>query len=458
MNQRRVYFTTRDLLMMAALAALGGVVGTYVNAIGDLFQSVLGFAGTTQWAAGLHVIWLTLAVGLTRKQGAGTITGILKGGVELLTGNTHGLLVVLVDVVAGLLVDFGFVPFRKKDALPAYCLAGGLASASNVFVFQLFASVPADTLAYWAMLLVAGVAFLSGVLFAGMISKGLVNALRRAGVVKDAPPVPMGRRVYALFLVVVVLLAAVLTVYLRDALRGPTSVGIRGAVEAPYSYPRQDKELAQVTAEGTLRDVTSRYAGVPLREIIAQAQPEPNASLLLVRASDGYAFFLGMDEVTENDALLLSPQGQGDEVSYNVVGARNSKAWVRGVQELVVVAAATLEVSGALEEPAPYDPEDWQFDMDATGLDLGEGARKLQGVPLGKVLQAMGPKPEAESVIVFTGGDSLVLPLSDVLNDDDLRIFTVIGEVDVTFALGRMDGQVLAVRIAGIEVQANAEG
>jgi hypothetical protein len=55
-EQRRTYFSTRDLLMMAALAALGGVAGTYINALGDVFQSVLGFAGTTQWAAGLHVL------------------------------------------------------------------------------------------------------------------------------------------------------------------------------------------------------------------------------------------------------------------------------------------------------------------------------------------------------------------------------------------------------------------
>jgi hypothetical protein len=34
-RQRQVYFSTRDLLMMTALAALGGVVSTYVNAIGD---------------------------------------------------------------------------------------------------------------------------------------------------------------------------------------------------------------------------------------------------------------------------------------------------------------------------------------------------------------------------------------------------------------------------------------
>ena len=439
--------------MMAALAALGGVVSTYVNAVGDFFQSILGFAGTTQWAAGLHVLWLTLAVGLTRKQGAGTITGVLKGGVELLTGNTHGLLVVLVDVVAGLLVDLGFLPFRKKDSLAAYCLAGGLASASNVFVFQLFASVPVDTLAYWAMLLVAAVAFLSGVLFAGLLSRGLLNALRRAGVVKDAAPTPMGHRAYPIFLLIAALLTVVLIVYLRGALRGPPVVHIGGAVDAPYDYPTEHGDLATTTAEGTLREVTGEYEGIPMRELLARAEPELGASLLLVRATDGYAFFIGLDEVRDNDALLLTPQGDGDEASYNVVGAQNSKAWVRGVEELVVVGASTLEVSGALAAPTPYDPDDWQFKMDSTRLDLGDGPRKLQGVSLGKVLAAMQPWDTAQTVVVRTGNGSLSLPLGEVLADDDLRLFTVIGEADVTFALARMDGEVLAAQVTGIEVR-----
>jgi energy-coupling factor transport system substrate-specific component len=453
LKPRGTYFTTRDLLMMAALAALGGVVSTYVNAIGDVFQSVFGFAGTTQWAAGLHVLWLTLAVGLTRKQGAGTVTGILKGVVELLTGNTHGLLVVLVDVVAGLLVDLGFLPFRKKDSLAAYCLAGGLASASNVFVFQLFASVPADTLVYWALLLVAGVAFLSGVLFAGVLSRALVNALRRAGVVKDAPPAPMGRRAYPIFLVAAALLAVALTVYLGGALRGPPAVHVGGAVNAPYDYPTGQADLGATTAQGTLREVTAEYSGVPVRDLLALAEPQPGASLLLVRATDGYAFFIGLDEVRDNDALLLSPQGEGDEVSYNVVGALNPKAWVRGVSELIAVGAATLEVDGALDRPAPYDPDDWQFEMDSTRLDLGDGARKLQGASLGQVLAAMEPAAGAGTVVVHTGGEPISLPLAEVLDGDDVRIFTVIGQADVAFALARMSGEVLAANVTGIEVK-----
>ena len=154
MRADRYHFSTRDLLMMAALAALGGVTGTYLSAAGSLIQAAIGMPGSLQWAAGLHVLWLVLAVGLTGKQGAGTVTGILKGAVELFAGSTHGLLVVLVDLVAGILVDVGFVLFRGtargRDRLPAYLVAGGLASASNVFVFQLFASLPADVLSYAA--------------------------------------------------------------------------------------------------------------------------------------------------------------------------------------------------------------------------------------------------------------------------------------------------------------------
>jgi len=414
---------------------------------------ILGFAGTTQWAAGLHVLWLTLAVGLTGKQGAGTITAILKGAVELFSGNTHGLLVVLVDVVAGLLVDLGFLPFRDRDSLFAYALAAGLASASNVFVFQLFASLPADVLAYGALLLVAAVAFISGVLFAGVLGRLLLGALRRAGVVKDRPPLPMKRHIYPIFLAGAALLTASLGIYLHQTLRGPATVHIGGAVEVAYDYPLEHGDISLVTAEGTLRGVTTRYTGVPVRELVARAQPQAAASLLLIRASDGYAFFVGMDEVQENSSLLLSSQGEGEDTSYNMVGARNSKAWVRSVSDLAVIASATLEVTGALAHPSPYDPNDWQFEMDSVRLDVGKGPKKYQGIPLGQVLQSNSPRPEAATVVLHTKGEPSEIPLGDVLEDDDLRIFAIVGDADISFAVARMSGEVIAARVTRIEVK-----
>ena len=446
MNRPKTYFTTRDLLMMAALSALGGVSGTYVNAIGDFLQALLGFAGTMQWAAGLHVLWLVLAVGLTGKVGAGTVTGILKGAVELLSGNTHGLLILLVDIVAGLLVDLVFLFFRNKDALVAHILAGGLAAASNVLVFQLFASLPADLLAYGAILLVAGIACASGVLFAGLLGRALVSALRRAGVIKDRPPVRVGRWVYPVFFVLAAGLTLALGLYLRQALRGPATIAVRGVVEQPYDYPDLHGDMPQVTAGAA-------QGGVPLRDLVDRAHPTSSASLLLIRAADGYAFFVSMDEVRDNDGLLLSCQGEGEDASCNIVGARNSKASVRGVSELVLIGPAALEVSGALEQPGVFDPNDWQFEMDSVRLELGQGKVKVQGAPLGKVIQSMDPVSGAETVVVHTGAEPVVLPLSEVSADDDVRIFTVIGEDGISFALARVSGEVLAQRVTGIEVQ-----
>lgn len=457
MKKQHYYFSTRDLLMMAALAALGGVAGTYINAIGDFMQSILGFAGTTQWAAGLHVLWLVLAVGLTRKQGAGTVTGLLKGGVELLSGNTHGLLVVLIDLVAGLLVDLGFFPFRNKDSRLAYLLAGGLAAASNVFVFQLFAALPADILAYGALLLVGGMALLSGALLGGLLGHVLTNTLRRVGVVRDqAVQEGMGRRAYPVFLGIVALLTVALGFYLHQALRGPAVVHIGGVVDAPYDYPSQNKDLPTITAAGTLRGVTTQYQGVSVRDLVDRAQPRPGAALLLVQGTDGYSFFISMVEVQENAGLLLSPQGKGSEASYDLVGAQNSKAWVRAVQEMRVIGTATLEIGGALEKAGPFDPNDWQFQMDSTRLDVGAGPHKYQGVALGLVLQAMNPQPQARTIAVYvTDGPApaMELELAAVLSDKDLRLFTILGESNVTFALARMDGQVVVPSVGRIEVK-----
>jgi len=458
MKDSRYYFSTRDLLMLAALAALGGVTSTYVNAIGDFIQSIVGVAGTTQWAAGLHVLWLVLAVGLTRKAGSGTVAGILKGAVELLTGNSHGLLVLLVDIIAGILVDVGFLPFRKKDSTPAYCLAGGLAAASNVFVFQLFASLPADIIAYGALVIVGLVAFGSGVLFAGLLGRVLVNALRRAGVVKDSTTLEKTPKLYPAFLVVAILLTIGFTVFLRHSLAGPPTILINGAVASEYAYPDENGDIESITAEGTLRDTTTRYEGIPIRELVERAGPQSTASLVLIKASDGYAFFIDMDEVETSESLLLAPQGKGEDATYNVVGAENSKAWIRSVAEITVVAPSAVDVAGKVDSPGPYDQNAWQYEMDATRLDVGQGVRKYQGAPLGMVLDSFGLQTDATTVAIAgrdTSGAEMIerLPLAEITANDDIRIFSIVGDDAITFAVATLDSQVIVPDVTRIDVE-----
>jgi hypothetical protein len=186
-----------------------------------------------------------------------------------------------------------------------------LASASNVFVFQLFAALPADILSYGAIVILGVVAGLSGVVFAGFLAHILLAALRRAGVVKDRPPQPMGRRAYPIFLASAVLLTAALTGYLFTTQRGAATVAIGGAVTAPYAYPETHGDLPAITAASALRGVTTRYTGVPVRDLLTPAEPAADADLLLVQAADGYAFFISMTEVQTSTGLLLASRDAG---------------------------------------------------------------------------------------------------------------------------------------------------
>ena len=448
----RYYFTTRDLLIMAVLAGLGGVASTAINALGDVMQAALGFAGTTQWAAGLHVTLLLLVVGLTNKGGAATVAGLLKGGVELLSGNTHGIIVLLIAFVAGLLIDLALAPFRRKDSRWAYMLAGGLASASNVLVFQLFASAPEDVLAFiWGF---AGLAFLSGALLGGLLAYALLMLLRRSGLARERPLTIMRRWHYPAFLAACVVLAVGGGMYFANALAGPPTVSVTGDCIAPYEYSIADAPLPPVSLELELQGMKRRVSGVPLREIIARAQPKPSASAVLVSASDGYSFFITRREVEENDNLLLAHRGEKKDTRYEIVGAVNSKAWVRNVVEIRLVPRSLVQVRGKVERPFPYNPDDWQLEMDNGRFDFGDGEKKYQGTSIRDVLAKWQPTSEATTVtFVQRTGESVKLTLDEIEADASLRIWNVNTADGIRFAVARTDGEIYIRDVVTIIVE-----
>jgi hypothetical protein len=91
--------------------------------------------------------------------------------------------------------------------------------------------------------------------------------------------------------------------------------------------------------------------------------------------------------------------------------------------------------------------------MDSITLDVGDGPYKVQGALLNQILLALQPAPDATSVVLTTPADLVSLPLADVLGDDDIRLFNLIGETTITFAVARMDGTVIAPQVTAIEVK-----
>jgi len=191
-QSRPHFFSLHELLIMAALAALGGVSGSAVSMIRTAVHALVVLPGGMQFFGGIHVLWLVLAVGLIRKPGAATITGVLMGAVELLSSNPHGLIVLMYAVLGGIGVDLVWLLLGRRDGLVTYMLAGGVGTASNVFVLALVASLPAQGGVMAGLGVLAGVAFVSGVFLAGLLGWWLLTTLRRAGVVGAQPqPTPI---------------------------------------------------------------------------------------------------------------------------------------------------------------------------------------------------------------------------------------------------------------------------
>ncbi len=442
-NQKdRFYFSTRDLLISAVLAAMGGVASTYINTLGDAVQAFLGVAGGSQWAAGLHVIWIVLAAAITGKPGIGTVTGLLKGGVELLSGNTHGVIILLVDLVAGVLVDFGFLLFRNKRSIFSYLIAGGLSAGSNVFIFQIFATLPSNILALGAIFFLFFVAFVSGLVFGGVIPKLLMNALSKADIVKTSAPPKKNRKIGWIIVIACLILASLMAVYLKTTLKGAATIQVSGAVENAYNFPGDEYQPKMVTRQMEYRGAMTEYNGYPLADIIAHAAPIEDADTVLVEASDGYAFLISFDELETNPNILAVRQGQGQSASFDIVGPESSKAWVRNVVTINVIASQGLRIIDPSGETYEFDPDQWVSEMDSTQVALPDGSQKLQGVPLWKIVETYAEDGEVQEVSLSSEAESISYTWSEIDGDDNLRLFTVIEDDGISFALAEMSGEV----------------
>jgi len=447
------YFSTRDLLIMAVLAALGGVTSTYINTVSDAVHAILGFPGASQWAAGLHVIWIVLAIGITGNPGTGIIAGTLKGGVELMSGNSHGVIILLVDVVAGLFVDFGFLFFRNKRSVWPYLIAGGLASGSNVLVFQIFATLPQNIVAAGAILILFLIAVASGVIFAGIVPKLLINSLTKAGVVKPPQQIVRHQKIGLVVILAVAILSGLLAIFLRTNFASGETIEITGAITNSYAFPNKEFDLEPVTREMEYRDILTEFRGFPIIDIIEYAQPIEGADTLLLEASDGYAFLLSFEEIRKNQNILVVQQGKGRNTSFDVVGPESSKAWVRNTAKLTVIASEGLKITTSTGENVTFNPDEWVADMDSTQVALQEGSKKLQGVPVWKVIKSVQPDQSISEVVFSSPEETLKMTWAEINNDDNIRIFTVIEEEDISFALAKMSGEVLLFPVREIGIQ-----
>ncbi|MCF6096888.1 ECF transporter S component [Thermovorax subterraneus] len=353
-NSRKYYFSNRDLLVIAVLSGMGGVMSTYAGYLGNLLNRILGVPfGAGQFVSGLHVFWFILVAGLIRRLGAATAAGMLKGVVELLTGSTHGVAIVLVSLVQGLLVDVVLLVARRHN-LASYMLAGGVSAASNVFVFQiLYFSGVALTYIFFISI----ISFVSGVLMAGSFGYSVLEIVQQARpfrisgafdegmaevAAKDGYKKAAIRRFRLAVTFLLVMLLSIGAVYYFAAVFEPPWTGptcrVEGAVEKPISFRLSDFEEYETTIIAELRGQVTHvppreYTGIPLRVILQKASPREGAKKLKVIAADGYTVEFNMQEVLNDDRMLLSREG---DMLRLVAGNYSGGYWVKHVNRMIV--------------------------------------------------------------------------------------------------------------------------
>ena len=172
-------YTTSDLVIMAVLGALAGVVNTWMgnvwyaaNTVSPIYGAAL--QGTFMWA-------YLLSYFLVRKSGSMLIIGIVEAGVEALLGNQAGLNTLGWGITQGIGAEvvMWFGSYSKFGWL-AFGLAGaGASQFGTVWSFILYG---------WSSLndylIAAPINLVSGFVFSGLLAFGLGKLIENTGLVR----------------------------------------------------------------------------------------------------------------------------------------------------------------------------------------------------------------------------------------------------------------------------------
>jgi len=188
----RYYFSTRDLVVMATLAAVQVVISvSTVPFVRQLMHGVLHLpgpgAGQAILGGFLYVMWAVLAYGVTQKRGSALVTSIFMGIVGIFTGMgpLTGFPVLVMYLAAGLVCEIGLLVPKGR-----YIIASALAVLIQFLVFiSLMGYVNGQWLIMSWIPIFAIAGIVSGAAF-GMVNIGILRSLERAGLVRRVVKTP----------------------------------------------------------------------------------------------------------------------------------------------------------------------------------------------------------------------------------------------------------------------------
>jgi energy-coupling factor transport system permease protein len=185
-NGRFVFsFTLLEIVIMAVIGVINGVLGTPNAMLGRLFMTFSGAYGFLAFAAicGGFYISGPLCGYIIRKPGAATLAETMNGVAQVLSGNPNGIMVLGAGFLQGFMSDLGFAFYGyRKWTLSVLALSGALAPILQQVPEVYFFGVGDMGISYNLLALIIRMA--SGALYAVILVKPIAFALLRAGVLR----------------------------------------------------------------------------------------------------------------------------------------------------------------------------------------------------------------------------------------------------------------------------------
>lgn len=202
-----VAFTLMEIVIMAVIGVINGVLGTPNAMLGRLFMTFSGSYGFLAFAAicGGFYISGPLCGYIIRKPGAATLAETMNGVAQVLSGNPNGIMVIGAGFLQGFMSDLGFAFYGyRRWTLSVLALSGALAPLLQQIPEVYFFGVGNMGVSYNVLALAIRIA--SGAAYALILVKPIAHALARAGVLRGTElagqetglrsqrPVVLGRR------------------------------------------------------------------------------------------------------------------------------------------------------------------------------------------------------------------------------------------------------------------------
>ena len=177
-------YTTRDIVILAVIAAIAGVVNTGTGNLWYVANSSLGplggalLQGAFMWA-------YVLAVWLVRKPGAALIIGIIETSVEVLLGNASGIGTLGWGFFQGVAIEMvmAFSMWKNYSIWAAIAAGAAASQLGTVWTAIFYGWDPSYASDVWMAI---PINLISGAILSGLLGYYLAKAVAKTGLVRSA--------------------------------------------------------------------------------------------------------------------------------------------------------------------------------------------------------------------------------------------------------------------------------